>query len=101
MNYFFKNEGIDEFDINANAHYLFPMSSNIRFYPLTGLTFAGWNFDYNIDGYSTDVTRLGLNLGGGAEMDITDNLLINCELKYQFVNDLDQAIFNVGIAYMF
>ena len=42
-----------------------------------------------------------VNLGGGAEMDITDKLMLNFELKYQFVSDLDQAIFNVGIAYMF
>lgn len=30
MNYFFKNEGVEQYDINANAHYLFPLASNIR-----------------------------------------------------------------------
>ena len=98
MNYFFENHGVDQFDINANAHYLFPMASNIRVYPLAGLTFARWDFGKHL---GDDVTRLGVNLGGGAEMDITDNLLLNFELKYQFVSDFDQAIFNVGIAYMF
>lgn len=101
MNYFFKNEGVEQYDINANAHYLFPLASNIRIYPLAGLTFARWNFEYKIEGFSTDVSRLGVNSGGGVEMDITDNLLINCELKYQYVSDFEQAIFNVGIAYMF
>lgn len=96
MNYFFENRGIDQFDINANAHYLFPMDSNIRVYPLAGLTFARWDF-----GPGDDVTRLGVNAGGGAEMDITDKLLLNFELKYQFVSDFDQAIFNIGVAYMF
>ena len=94
MNYFFENKGVDMFDINANAHYLFPMASNIRVYPLAGLTFARWDF-------GKVVTRLGVNVGGGAEMDITDNLMLNFELKYQVVSDLDQAVFNVGIAYMF
>lgn len=94
MNYFFENNGVDMFDINANAHYLFPMASNIRVYPLAGLTFARWDF-------GKVVTRLGVNVGGGAEMDITDNLMLNFELKYQVVSDLDQAVFNVGIAYMF
>ena len=94
MNYFFENNGVDMFDLNANAHYLFPMASNIRVYPLTGLTFARWDS-------GKVLTRLGVNLGGGAEMDITDNLMLNFELKYQFVSDLDQAVFNVGIAYMF
>jgi outer membrane protein X len=96
MSYFFEDHGVDQFDLNANAHYLIPMASNIRIYPLAGLTFARW--DYVSAG---DVTRLGVNLGGGAEMDITDKLMLNFELKYQFVSDLDQAIFNVGLAYMF
>ena len=102
MNYFFENNGIDQFDINANAHYLFPMASNVRVYPLAGLTFARWSFPQLIGGkFSNDATRLGINIGGGAEMDITDKLMLNFELKYQLVNDFDQAIFNFGIAYMF
>jgi outer membrane protein X len=102
MNYFFENNGIDQFDINANAHYLFPMASNVRIYPLAGLTFARWSFPQLIGGkFSNDATRLGINFGGGAEMDITDKLMLNFELKYQFVNDFDQTIFNFGIAYMF
>ena len=95
MNYFFENNGVDQFDLNANAHYLFPMASNVRVYPLAGLTFSRW------DTFLGDETRLGVNFGGGAEMDITDKLMLNFEMKYQFVSDLDQAIFNVGIAYMF
>ena len=97
MNYFFENNGVDMFDLNANAHYLFPMANNIRVYPLAGLTFSSWDAGKGID----NVTRLGVNLGGGAEFDIADNLMLNFELKYQFVSDLDQAVFNVGIAYMF
>ena len=94
MNYFFENNGVDMFDINANAHYLFPMASNVRVYPLAGLTFARWDL-------GKVITRLGVNIGGGAEMDITDDLILNFELKYQTVSDLDQAIFNVGVAYIF
>ena len=97
MNYFFENNGVDMFDLNANAHYLFPMASNIRVYPLAGLTFARWDFGKAFD----DVTRLGVNAGGGAEFDLTDQLMLNFELKYQFVSDFDQAIFNVGLAYIF
>lgn len=94
MNYFFENDGIDMLDFNANVHYLFPMDNNIRIYPLAGLTFARWDF-------GLVESRLGVNVGGGAECDISDNLMLNFELKYQVVSDLDQAIFNFGIAYMF
>jgi outer membrane protein X len=98
MNYFFENEGMDQFDLNANVHYLFPMASYVRAYPLAGLTFARWDtaaFKGN------DVTRLGINAGGGIEFDIADKLMLNFELKYQFVSDFDQTIFNVGVSYIF
>ena len=98
INYYFGKQDVDMFDLNANVHYLFPMASNIRVYPLAGLTFARWNFS-SFDG--EDVTRLGVNAGAGIEFDMTDQLMLNFELKYQFVSDLDQAVFSVGLAYMF
>ena len=95
LNYSFENDfGTDQFDINANLHYLFPMASYVRVYPLAGLTFARYD---NVETH----TRLGVNAGGGAEFDMSNNLILNLELKYQFVSDADQAFFNVGIAYIF
>ena len=93
-NYFFEKKGIDMFDFNANAHYLIPTENNIRLYPLAGLTFNRWDF-------GKVVNRLGLNMGAGAEFDVSDNLFVNMELKYQIVKDFDQAVFNVGLTYMF
>ena len=37
MNYFFKNDGLSMFDINANIHYLFPIASNVSLYPTQDL----------------------------------------------------------------
>ena len=37
VDYFFKNDGVDMFDFNVNAHYLFPVASGARLYPLFGL----------------------------------------------------------------
>ena len=101
INYFFENDGVDMFDINATAHYLFPMASNIRLYPLAGLTYARWAADFGTDGAEITHSKFGLNLGGGAEFDITDELMMNFELKYQCVSDFNQAIFSIGLAYMF
>ena len=93
-NYFFEKRGVDMFDFNANAHYLIPTENNIRLYPLAGLTFTRWDL-------GKVANRLGLNIGGGAEFDVSDNLFVNMELKYQIVKDLDQTVFNVGLTYMF
>ena len=94
MNYYFENKGIDMFDVNFNAHYLFPMASNIRIYPLAGLTFERWDI-------GKIKNKLGVNLGAGAEFDIADQWMMNFELKYKIVKKFDQAVFNIGIAYMF
>lgn len=101
INYFFENDGADMFDINATAHYLFPMASNVRLYPLAGLTFARWGWDLGNDGAEVTKSKFGVNLGGGAEFDISKEFMLNFEVKYQLVSDFDQAIFSLGIAYMF
>jgi len=94
MNYFFANKGVDMLDVNFNAHYLFPMASNIRLYPLAGLTFERWDI-------GKIKNRLGVNMGAGAEFDIADQWMMSFELKYKLVKDFDQSVFNIGIAYMF
>lgn len=96
INYFFENGGKDQFDLNANVHYLYPMASYVRAYPLAGFTFARWDA---LKG--TDFTRLGINAGAGIEFDIADKLMFNLELKYQFVSDFNQTLFNAGVSYMF
>lgn len=101
INYFFENDGVDMFDFNATAHYLFPMANNVRLYPLAGLTVATWRADYGNDGAEVTKSKFGMNLGGGGEFDITNELMVNFEIKYQLVSDFDQAIFSVGLAYMF
>ena len=82
------------FDVNFNAHYLFPMASNIRIYPLAGLTFERWDI-------GKVKNKLGVNLGAGAEFDIADQWMMNFELKYKMIKDFDQATFSLGISYMF
>lgn len=93
-NYYFANKGIDMFDLNFNAHYLFPMASNIRLYPLVGLTFERWDI-FRVK------NRLGVNIGAGVEFDIADRWMTNIEFKHKLVKDYNQSIFSVGLAYMF
>ena len=100
VNYYFENDGLDMFDINANVHYLFPMSSNVRVYPLAGLSYSKWSADAG-NGWEVSTNKFGLNLGGGAEFDINKDLMMNFEVKYQLINDFDQAVISMGIAYMF
>ena len=103
-------------DVNLNFHYLFPVASKVKLYPLLGLTFSNWMFDLG-DGFDIDVDgdhihidkdddhhnecRVGVNIGGGADFVLTNNWIMNFELRYQLVSDFDQAVFNLGFAYRF
>ena len=51
--------------------------------------------------YPGDSGNLGVNLGVGAQYDITSNIYANYELKYQYVNDHDRANMCVGIGFRF
>ena len=104
MNYFFKNDGLSMFDINANIHYLFPIASNISLYPLAGFTYTNWHLDlgkagdYDVSGSDG---KFGVNLGAGMEFDLDKSWSLNFDIKYQLISDLDQAVFNLGVAYNF
>lgn len=97
FNYYFKNNGFHMWDINANAHYLFPIASKFRAYPLAGLTVVNKCYSKTDD----SVTRFGLNLGGGVEYDVRPNIGLNAEFKYSIVSSIDQAVFGVGAVYRF
>lgn len=107
MDYFFKNNGLSMFDINANVHYLVPIASNVKLYPLAGLTYTSWHQDLDLDivgikgNFGASASKFGVNLGAGLEFALDRNWNMNFELKYQLVSDLDQAVFNLGVAYSF
>ena len=50
---------------------------------------------------SYNTGKFGVNLGGGAQYDLTDNLMLNFEVKYSLVSDLDQCVISLGAAYKF
>ena len=42
--------------------------------------------------------KFGVNLGAGMEFDLDKNWSLNFDIKYQLISDLDQAVFNLGVA---
>ena len=105
FDYFLKNKGISMWDINANVHYLFDVADKIKVYPLAGLGYTNWSYKYEYPGHSViegSDGRLAINLGGGAEYELTKDLSVNAELKYQIVsNNYSQLVLGVGVAYKF
>ena len=102
--YFFKTDCTSLLDIGFNLHFLFSVGDRMQIYPLIGITFTDWMFDFEDDELPEDddswtETKLGMNIGGGYKYRLTDKLHIFVEAKYQLISDYDQAAFKIGLAY--
>ena len=104
VDYFFKNKGVSMWDINANVHYLFDVANKVKVYPLAGLGYTNWSYKLEYDNVTlakgTD-GRIAVNLGGGAEYELTKDLSVNAELKYQIISNYNQLVLGVGVACKF
>ena len=100
ITHFVKNDGLNAWAIDMNAHYVFKLSEMFGFYPLAGLSLSFWNWDAG-HGLSHNETRLGANIGLGGEVYATDNLSIGLEVKYNIIKDFDQAMLGVRVGYSF
>ena len=104
VDYFFKNKGVSMWDINANVHYLFDVANKVKVYPLAGLGYTNWSYKYEFPGLPVvegSDGRLAINLGGGVEYELTKNLNVNAEAKYQIISNYNQLLLGVGVAYKF
>lgn len=108
VSYFVKSDGLSACAIDLNAHYVIPLSDVLGFYPLAGIDLAFWKWsnsmDFNEGGrysLSTKKTRLGVNLGLGAEVYATQELSIGLEVKYNVVKDFDQPMLALRVGYNF
>ena len=113
FNYYFKKNNLEFWDLNANLHYLFNITDKFTAYPLGGLGYVNTKVTYTsyegIDKYGKPITaevstsdgRLGVNLGGGVDFALTDDLYLNGEVKYQIVSGYNQAVMSAGIVYKF
>lgn len=106
-NYFLPKHDAYIWDANLNFHYLVPLGDKANFYPLVGLTYMTsavtgdakkYYESHNVD---TSDSKLGFNLGIGAEYFLTPNIKANVEAKYQYIKDGDWVVFGVGLAYVF
>ena len=63
-----------------------------------------WSYKYEYAGNTINEGsdgRLAINLGGGVEYELTKNLNVNAEAKYQIISNYNQLVLGVGVAYKF
>lgn len=96
FNFFFEHDHKTWCDVNVNAHYLLGLLNDQFFlYPLVGL-------NYTMAKYNSDEeNHIGLNVGAGAEYEITDHIGVNLEYRHTIVRKVDQGVIGLGINYKF
>ncbi len=94
-----KSDNVSFWDLSANAHWLFSITDKFILYPIGGLGVLGWKT--KVGGFSASGSEFALNLGGGAEYLLTDNLSANFELKYKIASDWNSAFISLGVNYKF
>ena len=115
MLYTFKNDNVSSLHVNADAHYLARITKEVTIYPIGGLGVSFKSMEYlavrNIgdilngiaDTESETKTRVGLNLGFGGEMRLTDDIIVGAEFRYYLTSErfYDQAMLLARAAYYF
>ena len=90
---------ISEIMFDINGHYVFNSLDRFEFYGLGGLNilFTSWKEKpVGADAFKESDNALGLNLGAGTYIKITDQFDAYCEAKY-VIGKYDQFMFNAGV----
>jgi outer membrane protein X len=95
--YYLPKDEMSLWDFSADAQWLFPISDKVTLYPAAGLGIYG--VKVSVLGYSTSDSELGLNLGGGADFNISEKMAITAQLKYNTA--IERVILSAGVAFNF
>lgn len=96
----FRDKGYSTFNIMGNVHFLIPCATNFNLYPLAGIGYG--NIKYRWDNsHSESWDKFALNIGIGAEYEISSNVAANFEFKYQYMQDYQRLPILVGLTYKF
>lgn len=99
--FWFPKDKFGVWDANLNFQYLIPVAEDIKIYPVAGVTLLGGHGD---EGKDMD-TRVGFNVGAGAEYYLSENMKLNLDVKYLYTKKdgykMDAPVFALGFAYLF
>ncbi len=97
--YFIERKNERMWMVDADAHYILPVSITASLYPIAGLHYSHWTFNEAPD--QVRKNRLGLNLGLGFQHDISYRVRANIDMKYQMIRDYSQLVLMAGFGFWF
>lgn len=98
FNYYFTEDPLTFWELNANVNYYFVSSGSAALYALGGLNLATASVDLPEPFDDDSSTELGLNLGIGANFDINSSILPFTQLRL-VVGDASQAVLEFGVKF--
>lgn len=90
--------------MDADAHYILPLSYAVSLYPVAGIHYSHWKLplDQETEPVAYDKeNRVGTNLGAGFQYDIRFRIRANLECKYQFIPGFSQWFIAAGFGFWF
>jgi outer membrane protein X len=91
-----KKDEMKMFDVHVAGHYLIPIGQTMHIYPIAGAGITDWvhsAFDAKV--------KFTINLGGGFQFDVAEDFAVTAEVKYQIIQNYNQAVFGIGAVYKF
>ena len=84
-------------DLAVDFHYNFVAAIDFYIYPIVGVCMSHWNQGE----YFPSQNSLGVNVGIGAQYNITPNITLNGEYKYLIYKKRDVIDFALSVGYRF
>ncbi len=101
--YYLPRKGQSAWQIDADAHYVLPVSWLFSVYPIAGVNYSHFKFDASKSSATGEQNwtkhRIGANLGLGLQYDFGYKTRVSVEYKYQFIKDFTQSAVMVGVGF--
>lgn len=107
VEYTFRDTGRDALLFDIDVNFMFPLAQNrCALYPLVGLNYSSWNYHPVVtvpgtNDVSSRVSRAGINLGAGIDVNISGSLRLSAGAHYTFIKEFHGVVAEVGIHYRF
>ena len=102
IDYTFRNNGNDAYNLSLDCHVPFALtpSGRLNVYPIAGIGYSEWSRPSQTDDRER-TGRLGLNVGGGVECFVTPTLRLAAEGAWRWRKDFPAGTITMSIAYVF
>lgn len=102
--YVFRHRGVDAMQLNLNVQVPLPVARGVAVYPYAGFNYSSYN-RHKAWGQSDDssgrISRCGLNLGAGLDLDLTRSLRLGVSGGYLVIRRFHGAEVVARVAYVF